>query len=194
MATSKNKTRGGVAAAFVECNEVLKRLLTRYFTEPQDINDVAQEAFLRAYVAEQTRKIEQPRAYLVRVARNLALTKLTEKSRQITDYIEDMTAKALVDDESAVDSQLEAEQMFGLYCEAVVRLPEKMRHVYLLRKVHGLSHKEIAERLSLSVSSVEKYLLRGILICREHVRENSEVDPNRTLSKSRRAAAGRDRR
>ena len=73
--------------------------------------------------------------------------------------------------EASADSEVEALESLGLYCNAVATLPEKCRQVFLLRKVHGLAHKEIAERMSLSVSSVEKYLLKSVLECKAFVRE-----------------------
>ncbi len=91
---------------------------------------------------------------------------------------------------ASADSEAEAQQTFGLYCEAVAALPEKCRQVFLLRKVHGLAHKEIAERMSLSVSSVEKYLLRGILECKAFVQEREGLVPNREASMA--AEGGRD--
>lgn len=184
MAKNRNRVSAdpcSVSAAFIESYGVIQRFLAKYFAEPQDIEDVAQEAFLRAYVAEQHKRIDKPGAYLMRIARNLALTKLSKKSRQITDYIEEMGVAVVIESNSAVDLEVEAEEALGLYCEAVANLPVKMRQVYLLRKVHGLSHKEIADRLSLSVSSVEKYLRSGILACRHYVHkrqsnESSERD------------------
>ena len=168
-----------VSAAFLENHAFLKRFLARFFSDRQDIEDVAQEAYLRAYVAEQQKEIEQPRAYLFRIARNLALTKLTKKSEKITDYLEESGASVVIECGAAADSEVEAQESLGLYCEAVAALPEKCRQVFLLRKVHGLAHKEIADRMSLSVSSVEKYLRRGILECKAFVQEHEGLVPNR---------------
>ncbi len=161
-----------VSAAFLENDVFLKRFLARYFSDRQDIEDVAQEAYLRAYVAEQQKEIEQPKAFLFRIAKNLAFTQLTKKSKKITDYIEECGALVEIETEAAADSEVEALESLGLYCEAVAALPEKCRQAFLLRKVHGLAHKEIAARMSLSVSSVEKYLLRGILECKTFVQEH----------------------
>lgn len=161
-----------VSAAFLENYTFLKRFLARFFSDRQDIEDVAQEAYLRAYVAEQQKDIEQPKAFLFRIARNVALTQLTKKSRKITDYLEECGASVVVEYGAAADREAEALESLGLYCDAVATLPEKCRQVFLLRKVNGLSHKEIAERMSLSVSSVEKYLLKGILVCKAFVQEH----------------------
>ena len=170
--TYSRRPLSSVSAAFLENHAFLERFLARFFSNQQDIEDVAQEAYLRAYVAEQQKEIEQPKAYLFRIARNLALTQLTKKSKKITEYLEESGASVVIECGAAADSEVEAQESLGLYCEAVAALPEKCRQVFLLRKVHGLAHKEIAERMSLSVSSVEKYLLRGILECKAFVQEH----------------------
>lgn len=185
------RSLSAVSAAFLENHVFLKRFLARFFSDREDIEDVAQEAYLRAYVAEQQKEIEQPKAYLFRIARNIALTELTKKSRKITDYLEESGASVVIECGPAADSEVEAQESLGLYCEAVAALPEKCRQVFLLRKVHGLAHKEIAKRMSLSVSSVEKYLHRGILECKAFVQEREGRVPNRGASAA--AERGRDK-
>src|ERR671910_300581 len=92
-----------VTAAFVECNSFLKKYLSGFLPAQPDIEDVAQEAYLRAYIAEQRDTIDQPRAFLFRIAKNLALTKLSKKSRQITDYIEEASATVVMETAAAID-------------------------------------------------------------------------------------------
>ena len=180
-----------VSTAFLENHAFLERFLARFFSDRRDIEDVAQEAYLRAFVAEQQKDIEQPKAYLFRVAKNLALTKLTKKSNKITDYLEECGGSVVIECGAAADSEVEAEESLGLYCEAVAALPEKCRQVFLLRKVHGLAHKEIAKRMSLSVSSVEKYLLKSVLECKAFVQE--QEGGLRYPEKSTEAESGRNK-
>ena len=184
MIESEERARGltGIAMAFVENTTFLKRFLTRYFSSRQDIEDVVQETYLRAHIEEQKKGIEHPKAFLFRVAKNVALKKLTKKSRQITDYIEDLACPVVLETEASVAEHLEAEELLGLYCEAVTTLPPKCREVFLLRKVHGLAHKEIAARMNLSVSSVDKYLRRGVLTCEAFVRERQGRCTNQASS------------
>ena len=168
---ARERPQSAITAAFLECNVFLKKFLAGFLCVPQDIEDVAQETYLRAYICEQREFIEQPRPFLFRVAKNLALTRLSRKSRLITDYIEEAGASALIETEAGTDQELEAQQCLRLYCEAIALLPEKCRQAFVLRKVHGLSHKEIGERMNLSMSSVEKYLRQGILACQVYLRD-----------------------
>lgn len=171
-----------VSAAFLEHQSFLKKFLSRYLYNQQDIDDVAQETYLRAYQAEQKKDIEQPKAFLFSIARNIALTELTKKTRQIVDTIADLDDLVVTPGEATVENEIEAQQRLGIYCEAVAALPEQCRRAYLLRKIHGLSHKEIAGHMNLTVSSIEKHLSKGVLKCRAYVREREEG--NSTLQQS----------
>lgn len=160
----------GISGMFLEHATFLKRFLAKFLSNEQDIEDVAQEAYLKAYSAEQEKGgIEQPKAFLFSIAKNLALNELTRKSRQMTDYLEDCQPQLTLDSATTVENEVEANHSIGLYCEAVANLPEKCRRVYLLRKVHGLSHKEICSRLGVSRSTVEKYISMGSISCRDYM-------------------------
>ena len=162
-----------ISAAFLENNTLLKKFLTRFLYQRQDIEDVVQETYLRAYKAEKeaASAIEQPRAFLFRVARNIALNELKRKSRHITDSLEECDTQSAKQRPPTLEDELQAQKHLGLYCEAIATLPKQCRRVCLLRKVHGLKHKDIAERLQLSVSSVEKHLRKGALVCEAYITE-----------------------
>lgn len=168
----------GISRIFLEHNSFLKKFLTRFLNREQDIEDVAQEAYLKAYIAEQDGgEIERPKAFLFSIAKNLALNELTRKSRQMTGYIEECQKPVVMEAENTADKEAEAWESLGIYCEAVATLPKKCRQVYLLRKVHGLRHKEIAERLDISLSTVEKNLRVGASCCHEYIRRHSSSYP-----------------
>ena len=181
----------GISSVFVEHSDFLKKFISRFLHRQQDIEDVVQEAYLKAYGAEQNRgKIEQPKAFLFTIAKNLALNELTRKSRKMTEYIEESQAFIPTADEGTVENEIEASQSLGLYCEAVADLPVKCRRVYLLRKVHGLSHKDICERLNISRSMVEKHLRIGTLSCRDYMLKRGGGDlPNDLRDKSLKGVA-----
>ena len=64
-----------------------------------------------------------------------------------------------------------AREQLGLRCDAVAALSPQVRRAYLMRKVYGMSYKQIAERLNISNSTVEKHLAKGVLQCESFVRE-----------------------
>ena len=170
-----------VTDAFVEHGNYLKAFLRRFLHRPQDIEDIAQEAFIRAFSVEQNADIDHPKTLLFTIAKNIALNELRSKARRVTDYMEECqtapeTLAATTEEEVLGLEQLEA------YCSAVDKLPEQCRRVYLLRKVHGLSHKEIASRLNITVRSVERHLAKGVLRCREQVQTEGQNSGARARS------------
>lgn len=174
----------GVLNAFETHKSALKRFISRFLHSAQDIEDVAQEAFLRAYTAEQETDIQQPKSFLFRIARNVAVSELRLKSRQITDYIEDKASADVLLGEWTLEDEVTAHEKLGIHCEAVSTLPPQCRRVYLMRKVYGMPHKEIAERLEIAVSTVEKHLMKGVELCTKYVHDKSATD-GRTPSERR---------
>lgn len=163
-------------AAFEKHQLALKRFISRYLRNAQDIDDVAQEAFLRALSAGRDTDIRQPKSFLFRIAKNVAVSELRSKARQITDYIEDQAASDVLQGEWTAEDEAAARQKLGIHCEAVATLPPQCRRVYLMRKVYGMPHKEIAAHLGLAVSTVEKHLMRGVELCDRYVSEKTAAD------------------
>ena len=155
----------------------LKRFIGRYLNNAQDIEDVSQEAFLRAFKAEKTTEVLQPKSFLFRIAKNVAISQLRSKSRQITDYIEDQPVGDVLVSEWSTEDEVMAQQKLGIHCEAVAALPPKCRRVYLMRKVYGMPHKEIAERLGIATSTVEKHLLKGVEACDKFIQQHDSPEP-----------------
>jgi RNA polymerase sigma factor (sigma-70 family) len=155
----------------------LKRFIGRFMRSVADIEDIAQESFLRAYAEEQGRAIEHPKSFLFRIAKHVALKQLNRKSRHITDYIEDLDGSAVIPLQDSAEDEFSARQILGVHCEAVAALAPQCRQVYVLRKVHGLSHKEIAELRGIAVSTVEKHLIKAVELCDRYVRERTQQDP-----------------
>lgn len=161
-----------VSRAFLRDGPFLKKFVSRFITNHHDIEDVAQEAYMRAFAAEQKKdgEVEEPRAFLFKIARNVAISRLRKKSEQITGYIEDLSVP-LVIEEADPEKELQANQHINVYCEAIARLPKNCREAFLLRKVHGMKHKDIAKQMNVSLSSVEKYLKRAFVETRAYLRE-----------------------
>lgn len=157
---------------------LLRRFLARLLPRKHDIDDVAQEAYLRAFQAEKQTTVHSPRAFLFRIARNIALNELNRKSRVMTDYIEDSLARDVLDDTGGPDEHAAQQQRLALFCEAVATLPVQCRRTFLLMKVYGHSQKEVARELGIAVSTVEKHVASGLLRCSQYIEDKARMSDN----------------
>jgi RNA polymerase sigma-70 factor (ECF subfamily) len=165
----KRSADAGVSSSYLEHKSILRRYLSRFLTSPDDIDDVLQETFLRAYQAEgNDARIRSPKAYLTRIARNIALKELDKRSIMVFSYLDEVASPEA--DASAPTEQEAAEhERIAVFCKAAASLPAQCRRAFLMCKVYGYSHREIAQELGISVSTVEKHLASGLRRCSEYM-------------------------
>ena len=140
--------------AFVENELMIKRFLRRYASNSHDIEDISQETIARALRAEQQKEILEPKAFLFGVAKNIARKSLDKKSKSLIDFIEDFGDREYLSDEPSVEAELDGRKKLLVFWEAVSKLPTQCQKVFVLKKVHGYSHKQIAKYLDISISTV----------------------------------------
>src|SRR5690606_2740304 len=126
------------------------KFIRRICMNDADAEDIAQEALVCAMNAEADRVIENPKAYLFRVAQNLALRTRNNRSRGIIHEVENLDLSETPSDEPSVEDQVISRERLGLLCDALATLPPSCRRVFVMRKVYGYSHREIADRLGIS--------------------------------------------
>lgn len=143
----------------------LKRYLHTILKRPEDVEDIVQEAFVRVLEAGSKGEIHYRQAYLFRTAHNLALNSLARKSNILEDYIEDFPHLEVLSEGPSLEDTVASQQRFELFCQAAASLPHQCRQVLILRKVYDLSQREVAIRLGIAVSTVEKHLAKGMLRC-----------------------------
>lgn len=167
----------------------LKRFVMRIIHAENDVDDVVQEAFIRAYKTEADTDIRQPKSYLFRVAKHVALNQIRQKVNRPTDFIEGSDPPNALVEEWTPEDEVLAQERLGIHCTAVAALPPKRRKVYLMRKVYGMSHKSIAESLGITVSTVEAHLAKAFKECHAHVKARSgEYEPAKVFPAKERGA------
>ena len=170
---SPNANKGigisSITDAFIEHESFLKRFLRRFLVRSCDIEDVVQDTYLKALYAEEGRIISSPKAFLFRIARNEALNEIRRKSRTTVEYIADLSASEPDVGGNLIEDEAITRQRLGLFCESVLEMSPRCRRIFLMCKVHGMSHKEVAEQLGISVSGVEKQVARGLVICNAYI-------------------------
>jgi len=136
----------------------------------QAAEDVAHDAYLRVLERTETQHIEHPRAFLYRTALNLVIDRhrrhLLRQSEplDVLDLDERWHSPA-----PALNMQLD--QRLALMQKALDELSKPCRDSFLLRKLDGLSHQQIADHLGISRSLVEKHIVNAMKHCRLRMRQ-----------------------
>lgn len=187
--TDSAQGRLNFADLYCEMRPALLRFAFRFFSKPQEVEDVVQEAFIKVIEMNDRRDIEHPRSYMFQTVKNLSLKQLDKAEHRLTDTVGDFSAETVSIETASLEEQFESRQKFELFCRAVRRLPVKCQRVYILRRVYGFSQKEIAERLDISLKTVEAHLGKAIVRCTDFMEsqgyENMGGNPARRRTRRR---------
>ncbi|MDR2214163.1 MAG: sigma-70 family RNA polymerase sigma factor [Pseudomonadales bacterium] len=146
---------------FLTYRPLLFKIIGR-IVRPDDIEDIVQETFVHSYAAARKQKIHNPRAFMVTTARNIAFNHLKSADKKLKCSIEDVAEEELATPEHLVEDDCQSAERFLVFCRAVAQLPVQCRRVFILKKVYGLSQKEIADYLGISPSTVENHISKGM--------------------------------
>jgi RNA polymerase sigma-70 factor (ECF subfamily) len=149
--------------SFLSCKPLLSRVVGR-IVRPNEIEDIVQETFVLSYAAARNQDIANPRAFMLRTARNIALDHIGSAGRRLNCSLEDLGDEAFMSQVSTIEAEVQSDERFLAFCRAVAELPVGCRRVFILKKVYGLSQKEIASYLGLSPRTVEKHVARGMFM------------------------------
>jgi RNA polymerase sigma factor (sigma-70 family) len=151
-------------AIYLAKRSVIARFLSARLGSKDDAEDVLQELYLKLNRIDSSQEVHDPAAYLFRMALNLAHDFRRERSRaRVRDnawvgarYL--MAGSELVANIPSAESGYHAKQRLAAIREVIDELSPQCRRVFFLHKFEGLSHKEIAQRLGISQSTVEKHM------------------------------------
>lgn len=146
----------------------LKQLLHRRGRTPEDSEDLVQEAFVRLHrFMDSGQEARQPEALLITTVRNLAVDASRRDRREhradfVDEPIEDLP---LVDLSPSPDETLLAEQQLRHIVKTLdTKLSAKTREIFLLHRLEGFTYEEIAQRMHMSVRTVEKHIARAVTV------------------------------
>jgi RNA polymerase sigma-70 factor (ECF subfamily) len=165
-----NEKDPSINQVFIDNMVLLRRYLGGFFGSKQDIEDVLQDTYIRAVEAEAKAAIKAPKAFLYKISKNLALNHHNRAANKITDAVADFDSLDVLYQTIDLEDQVDQEQRFSAFCQSVKSLPPQCRKVFILKKIYGLSNSHIAQRLGIAVSTVDKHLAKGLLLCRNDLR------------------------
>ena len=152
----------------------LRRWLAGYFRRrirnEADIDDMVQDVFLRLAARDSTEPVEHLGGYVLKVAFSV----LTDRARRNTSHL--AASHIVLDADLHGSVEIDPERVLSgredLNCAIAIllSLPERTRTVFILRRFEGYPYRTIARHLGISVSAVEKHMVRAI----QHLSEEME--------------------
>ena len=147
-----------VVDAFIEHRNVLFSYFAHKLLKPEDIEDLLHDTFMIAYKSETKTTIQSPKGYLFVVARNLLSKKLARENRLMMKSIDEVDFDYLQTPEAPADRAVHYKVQMETLIRCVELLPDQCRRVFVYKKLHGLSQKQIAAKMQISTSTVERHI------------------------------------
>lgn len=159
-------------AVFRENYQELLRFLTRRTGDVERAADVAQDTFLRlSAMPSGAVDIQNPRAFVYRVAGNLAVDAMRREGRSQARFAGPDAGSVVPDPQAGPEGVVLARDRLRQLEAALDELPPNARLALLLNRVDGRTFAEIASQLGVSQSMVAKYIAQALRHCRDRLRE-----------------------
>ncbi len=161
--------RNSLLADFEQERESLLRLAARKIGDVEEAHDIVQDAFVRVAGAS-VQSVEDGPAYLRTIVINLVRDRM--RRRKVAGHVVDSQQETnpiewAASDTPSPEQIIYHRQRLGAFEQALKSLSPRSREVFILRKLHGKSHDEIASVTGLSQSAIEKHLYRALTACRD---------------------------
>jgi len=154
---------------FERYHRELLNFLNRQVNDRDAAADLAQESFVRVLAVQHNgQAVANARALLYRTARNLVIDQHRRSAVRRHDDLgalpeaEHPPAPLHLQPEEALASQ----QVLRAYVATIEALPPRCREAFVLHVFDELTHAQIAERMGISASMVEKHVVRGMVACK----------------------------
>lgn len=164
----------------------LRAFLHRYAPQPADLEDLLQETYSHLFCLSQERRlaVRNIQAFVIASARNVAMDWMRRRQVVSLESMEELGSMPIIDDSARLDEIVHTHQQLMKVAEGIGQLPDRCRQAFTLRRIYGLSQKEIARKFNISEGAVEQLIIRGMRRCAQLMDVSAETPP--APSRSRR--------
>ncbi len=151
-------------ALFLAHRRELHAYINKKLQDPAAADDLAQETFLRfvEFKAQNpTVVITEERSYLYRIAHNLAIDHLRREHQEPFDPMDEDEISEIEDPGPRPEQTVSNLAELSRVRDTLLELPERTRQIYVLSRIEGLTYEQVADRLGISTSSVQKHLAQA---------------------------------
>ena len=153
----------------------LRGFLRNQFVDLSDIDDILQETYKRILRLREKQNINSTKSLLFTIAKNQSIDLFRKKRRSKVIPMAEFESLDVIDDAN-VSEEVSRIDEAAIMAEAIKSLPERCQVIFKLRKFDQLSHKEIAERLNITIHTVESQLTKGLKRCRAYFKKRGLLE------------------
>lgn len=163
------RTSPELQQAFLTLRPDLERFIAYRVRDPHLAEDLTSEIYLKLQRAECDEGVADIRGYLFRMASNMVIDHFKVSGRRAAIIQE--RGDLFETTQRTPEEQCISRSDIQFIHAALSELPAKAKEVLIRSRVEELTHGEIAEKMDISKSSVEKYVIRALRHCRDRLRE-----------------------
>ncbi|TBU85657.1 sigma-70 family RNA polymerase sigma factor [Phytopseudomonas dryadis] len=152
----------------------LVRYLTARLRDRHLAADVAHDAYIRVLESPRHHALDHPKAFLYRTAINLCVDSFRRSAVRRSEPLSEVAGEESLQMQSP-QATLYQLQRAELLQRALDELPARCRQAFLLRKLEGLCHDDIAQAMGISKAMVEKHIVNAMRHCRTRVAEMERI-------------------
>jgi RNA polymerase sigma-70 factor (ECF subfamily) len=145
----------------------VRKWVRRFGANGVDEDDVIQEAYCRLAGLRDIERVKSARAYFFTAVRNIILEQLRRGRVVHIDNVAEIDRLHIVADEPSPERNFSGREELAKVQRLIAGLPERCRMIFTMRKVEGLSQREIAQRMGVTENVVEKEVAKGLRILLE---------------------------
>ncbi|SFS39988.1 RNA polymerase sigma-70 factor, ECF subfamily [Succinivibrio dextrinosolvens] len=167
----KRVQQGDVSAyniLVIKYQHKVAQIISKFVGNSADVNDVAQEAFIKAYKAINNFRGESSfYTWLYRIVVNAAKTYLESNSKRKnhidvdSEEFQSIDSQGVLTSRESPDKIIESQELQQVILSAMNELPEELRQAIMLREVEGMSYEDMADLLQIPLGTVRSRIFRA---------------------------------
>lgn len=159
----------GISQLYIEHIGEIRRFLGRRLSCVEAAAELAHEVFIRYMAAMSPKPIENPRAFLFKIAGNMVIDHVRANPLKPGQWVDIAECQELASDYPSPERFAIARQELDRLRRAIEALPPKCREIFIRHKFDGIPQASLAREYQVTLNAIEKHLIRALIQLRLQV-------------------------
>ena len=170
LSVARKRRVAWVATSIMPHEAAVRAWLARSRIPPDQIDDLVQEAYCKLAGLVSVEHIQRPGAYFFQIIRSLIADRIRQSRVVRLETVTEIDALPVLDDEPSPERIVAARRELAEVLKLIAALPARCRRIFELRKIEGLSQREVAAQLGITETIVENDIVKGMRLISEALR------------------------